>query len=249
MEKKAKRRLPLAVKIILGLLVVVLLCGGGLFAKMSYEQSIMTPLPTGEVIPGVYAVNNGFVNSYLVSSGEEYLMVDGGNDLGKTESALLQLGIPAEKVKAVLLTHSDADHVASLSLFPAAQVYLPALESQMIDGTTRRSPMGYNHLDREVTFLEDGQELEALGKVVRCFATPGHTPGSMSYLFDGYLFVVDSLSLQEGKAAPFNAFDNMDSEVQKESIKKLAANAQGDYIFAAHYGCTDDPESAFADWR
>lgn len=250
MQAQKKRRVPLLVKIILIVLAIILLLGGGFFAKMQYEQSIMSPLDSGEVIPSVYAVNNGFVNFYLLKSGDQYLMIDAGNNQKQTETALADLQIPADAVSSILLTHSDGDHVAALSLFPNAKVYMPALETQMIDGTTRRSPMGHNRLELDYTSLEDGETIDLMGFDILCISTPGHTPGSMSFLLDGrYLFVGDSMSLQEGKAAPFNSFYNMDSDTQKESIRKLAASTDPAYIFTGHYGYTGDADAAFGDWR
>jgi len=250
MQKKVKRKVPIAIKIVLIVLAVVVLFGGGLFAKMQYEQSVMIPLNTGEVISGVYAISNGFVNCYLVQNGDEYLMIDAGNDVRQTEAALEQLKIPADAIKAILLTHSDSDHTTALSLFPEAQVYLPALETQMIDGTTRRSPMGHNHLEWNYISLKDGEEISLFGFDVQCISTPGHTPGSMSYLLDGrYLFVGDNMSLHEGKADTFNAFYNMDSDTQRESIRMLSVNTQPEYIFTGHYGYTDDADTAFEEWR
>ena len=249
MKKKAKRKVPVAIKIVLIILVVAMLFCGGMFAKMQYEQSIMKPLDTGEVIPGVYVINNGFVNFYLLQNDDRYLMVDAGNDVRNTEVALEQLKIPMDAIYAILLTHSDADHTTTLSLFPDAQIYLPALETQMIDGTTRRSPMGHNRLEQDHITLDDGEEINLLGFDVRCISTPGHTPGSMCFLIDGsYLFVGDTMSLNNGKADTFNAFYNMDSGTQRESIRKLATSTHPEYIFTAHYGYTDDTETAFEEW-
>lgn len=250
MQRKKKRKTPVAIKIILVALAIVVVFGGGIFAKIQYEQSIMTPLDTGQVVPGIYAVNNGFVNFYLVQSGDSHLMIDAGNDEQQTSASLEQLGIETDAVKAVLLTHSDSDHIATLSLFPDAQIYLPTLETQMIDGTTRRSPMGYNHLKVEYISLADGEELNLLGFDIKCISTPGHTPGSMSFLLDGqYLFVGDTMSLQDGKADTFNSFYNMDSDTQRESIRNLAAFTQPEYIFTGHYGYTDYANLAIGDWK
>jgi hypothetical protein len=52
------------------------------------------------------------------------------------------------------------------------------------------------------------------------------------------------MSLKNGKADLFNEFFNMDSETEKESIKKLAALQNIKYIFTAHYGFTDDAGKA-----
>jgi len=81
---------------------------------------------------------------------------------------------------------------------------------------------------------------------VRGIATPGHTPGAMSYIIDGaYLFVGDTMSLKNGKADLFNEFFNMDSATEGGSIRKLAALKNPKFVFTAHYGYTDDAGRAF----
>jgi len=91
-------------------------------------------------------------------------------------------------------------------------------------------------------------EIEDL--VVKGVLTPGHTPGSMSYLIENrYLFTGDTLSLKEGKAELFNGIFNMDSELQGKSIRKLACIAGVEYLFTAHYGYTDDFNGAMGRWR
>jgi len=250
MKRKKEKKIPAGLKIVLIVVILLILAAGGLIMKQRYEQSIMEPLATGEVVAGVYAVNNGFVNLYLIQSGNDYLMIDAGNQVSQTQAALAELGISADAVKAVLLTHSDVDHINALSLFPEAQVYLPALEVQMIDGTVKRSPMGYNQMERDYIALADGEEISLLDYGIRCISTPGHTPGSMSFLVDDrYLFVGDSMRLKEGKAILFNSFYNMDDVVQQESIRRLAAETQPEYIFTAHYGYSDDPDAVYAGWR
>lgn len=134
-----------AMKIALGLIILLVLSATVVFGKIKYEQNRMNPLTTGEVIPGIYAISNStFVNIFLVQSGNEFLMIDAGDNAQQTQSALEELAIPADAIKAILLTHSDSDHVASLSMFPEAQLYLPEMETQMIDGRTRRTPIGNN---------------------------------------------------------------------------------------------------------
>lgn len=250
MEQKTKKKVSVLLKIVLIIIAVFILAAGGLIAKMKYEQSIMEPLSTGMAVPGIYAINNGFVNIYLVQSGDDYLMIDAGNHAEQTKTALEELGVSVDAVKFILLTHSDSDNITSLSLFPEAQIYLPELEVQMLDGTVKRSPMGYNHLQESYTTLVDGEEINLLDWDIRCISTPGHTPGSMSFLLDGRcLFVGDTIRLKDGKAVLFNSLYNMDEGVQQESISRLAADTQPKYLFTAHYGYSDDTDTAFADWR
>lgn len=241
------KKIILSVTIIIGILLFILLLCKGVI-RNQFELSKMKPLKTGEVISDIYSINNGFVNLFLLKGSNGYLMIDAGNDKEQTLRELERLGIVQEDIKAVLLTHSDYDHVTALSLFPNAQVYLPADELQMINGITSRGG-SYNELEREYLILQDKDTVRILDFSVACIATPGHTPGSMSYFIDEkYLFVGDSMRLKDGKATLFNSYFNMDDTKQKVSIQ-LLAQLHPECIFTAHYGYSDDPNLAFEDWR
>ena len=67
--------------------------------------------------------------------------------------------------------------------------------------------------------------------------TPGHTPGSMSYLVnDSILFTGDTLTIQKGKVKPFFWLQNMNTRLQKESIKKLLKIDNVKMICTGHTG-------------
>lgn len=251
--KKRRIRIPLAVKIILIALTVVVLVFGIIMGNQLYEMSKMSSIQTGEVIPGIYAVNNQMVNIYFIKGNDGYIMIDGGTDKNMTVNALEQIGISVGEITSILLTHTDTDHTSSLALFPNAQIYLSDKEVQMIDGTTPRSPLGGNSLSVDYKTLSDDDIVILSGLSVRCILTPGHTPGSMCYLInDKYLFTGDTLSLKDGKADLFNSFFNMDDEIQRSTLYMLAEKIDEtgtSYIFSAHYGYSDDPLKAFENWK
>ena len=148
------------------------------------------------------------------------------------------------------MTHSDADHVAAVKDFNNATVYLPELEVQMIDGSTSRFLFFKNSLDVDYEILQNGQKFTFDNLNIECISTPGHTPGSMSFLVNGnYLFVGDSLSLVDGKVGLFNDFFNMDSESQAVSLNQLAKLRGITHIFSAHYGFAETNSATFSDFR
>lgn len=214
------------------------------------ETSKMIPAETGEAAPGVFAIKDSFANLYLLEFDGQYIAVDAGNDEETVKNEMNQLGINPEDVKAVLLTHSDSDHIAALGLFAAATVYLPSEEVQMVDGSTSRFFVFKNSLEQSYQTLKDKQIIQFGDLTVKCIATPGHTPGAMSFLVnDKYLFVGDSLSLLNGKVGQFNELFNMDTPTQMKSLKKIAQLTTPTHIFSAHYGMTDQFAAAIADFR
>ena len=159
--------------------------------------------------------------------------------------------INPDKVSAVLLTHTDFDHVAAIELFKNATVYLSKEEEQLINGITKRFYIIGNKMNtKDYQLIEDGQVLHIGNIVIQGILTPGHTPGSMCYLINNtYLFTGDVLSLKNGKIDRFNEFFNMDTETAVRSMGKLTDIPNAQYIFTAHYGYSDNYASAVSDWK
>ncbi len=210
------------------------------------EYRKMTPLNTQEIIPDVYAVNNGNVNLYLIKNNEGYIAIDAGSSPNVTKRELDKLGINPDDVTMVFLTHTDMDHVASVKLFKNAKIYISEEEKQMITGETKRKLIFGNKLDCEYSTLKDGEKINSSNTEIQCILTPGHTIGSACYIVNGeLLFSGDTISLKVGTVDTFNKPLNMDTEAQKDSINKLKQLTNIKYIFTGHYGYSDNFEKAF----
>jgi hydroxyacylglutathione hydrolase len=113
-------------------------------------------------------------------------------------------------------------------------------EEQMIDKTTPRfSTFRFNReLNCEQYELLYDQQIIQIDDVnIRCVATPGHTPGSLSFLInEQYLFVGDAMSLKKGKIRPFTSMFVMDMETHLKSIEKIKDIDKTKVIFTGHHG-------------
>ena len=86
-------------------------------------------------------------------------------------------------VRAILITHNHGDHLAGLEEMVAAtgaEVYAHAADAD-------RLPLPAGRL------VEDGDVITAGSIELRAIYTPGHTPGSMSYVLGNHLFSGDTL--------------------------------------------------------
>lgn len=245
-----KRTVKISLITVISLLIGIVFISALFILKMKSETSNMKPLKTGELNNGIIAVNDSIVNMYLIKGDDAYIAVDAGNNNGNIKKQLAELKIDPLKVSAVFLTHSDSDHVAALELFKNAVIYISKDEEQMVNGEKARFAIFHNKIKSQYTTLQDGQEVMLPGLIIYCILTPGHTPGSMCYLVNGqYLFTGDTLSLRHGKVDIFNKFFNMDSEKQKEVIKKLARLKGITHMYTAHHGMTDNYSKAFEMWK
>lgn len=232
------------------ILVILILSAGVYFMMMKSVINKMTPLNTGMVTANIYAIQDDYVNVYLIRSDSGYILIDAGKDQDAIKAGLDELMIDASEIIAIFLTHSDADHVAAIPISPGARLYLSKHEEQMINGETSRFFIFGNNLNsKNYNLLEDSQVIQFPGLTIKAIHTPGHTPGAMCYLAnEKYLFTGDILKLENGKVEEFHHFINMDTETDILSINKISQLKEVEYIFTAHYGFSEDVTNAFADW-
>ena len=215
-------------------------------------SNLWYPVDTGQIADRVYAVKVKDVNLFLYADGQQTLAFDAAYAGDTLQEEIKRLPIAPESVTHLFLTHTDIDHAGGLALFPNAHVYLTEDEEQMVDGTTPRFLwMLHNvRINRPYTLLADGAVVTVGSIKVQAIATPGHTPGSMSYLVDdGVLFSGDTLVLRNGQVYPFYRLVNMDTATQEQSIRKLTRLQNVALLCTAHTGCTTDYERAMMHWR
>jgi hydroxyacylglutathione hydrolase len=109
---------------------------------------------------------DGFeVNSYVIHAPEGDVLVDAG---AEPEKILAATRAP---VAAILVTHGHADHVDALEFVrrgTGAPVYM--------------HPADAEGKIRDYDPLEDGQALDVAGLGIRVLHTPGHSPGSVTFI-------------------------------------------------------------------
>jgi len=209
----------------------------------------MTTVETREITEGIFSIKDSFANFYLIKDGDRYIAIDAGNKPGNIQKELNLLNIKPDKVEAILLTHTDGDHIAGIRIFRNADLYLSKQEEQMIKGEKSRFFIFGNKIDTEkYKLIEDHQILDIGTNNIHGFLTPGNTRGSMCYLVNNkFLFTGDALKLEQGKVKPFIRFLNMDTETATKSVGIITGIPGVQYIFTAHYGYSDDFKEAIKD--
>lgn len=210
----------------------------------------MTPVETSQLTDDVIAVRDAYVNMYLIKDGADYIAIDAGIRKKDIKDEFKKLGIDPERVRAVLLTHSDADHAGGISLFEKADIFLSGKEEQLINGETGRFLWFGNKLDARNYKLLDDKEIKVDEIRVLPISNPGHTPGSVSYLVnEKYLFTGDALRLYNGSVVPFPRFINKKAHQARKSMQKLTDLDNVEYIFTSHYGYSDNYREAVKNFR
>ncbi len=218
-----------------------------IFVKMNHVK----PIETGKITDKLLVVRTGTANFYIYKSGEDMVCFDSGFGKSQINRELNNLDIDPKSITHLFLTHSDFDHANGLSVFVNAEIYLSSDEEQMITRKkARKFGLIYNSKIRSSYHLLKDNDVVAVGETkIRAIATPGHTPGSMSYLINESILIVgDAFRIINGKVCPLKLY-NMDNDQHKESIRKLACLDNVQLVCTGHRGYSEGFHDAISHWR
>jgi len=223
------KKIAIIVGIVLGVLVLMFV---GMFLKIQYETRDFNPMETGNIVDNILVVKDNFSNVFILQDSNQYIVIDCGNDKNVVSEEMKKINISPNDVVAVLLTHTDGDHIGALDLFSTAKLYMSKAEELMIDGTKSKFLWFGNSISRtDYNLLEDRQKIQIGNLEIECILVPGHTSGMMAYLInDKWLFTGDILSLKDGEIAPIPAFFNMDDEQAIASMDIIRNLTSPEYI-------------------
>jgi len=129
------------------------------------------------------------------------VVVDPGDEFETLHAALAELGLACE---AILLTHTHFDHVgavAELARATGAQVWCPEIERAVLADIMAFVPWpGFGPFESYEAdhLVSGGERLQLAGLDIDVVFTPGHSPGHVTYVFDGGLTLLVGDVLFEG---------------------------------------------------
>ena len=207
-------------------------------------EDIVTKLGIAEGVPSSVSV-------MLVEKGGQQWLFDAGN--GNEDSRLLpamqELGMTAQDIDGVFITHLHGDHIGGLvkdgkAVFAQAKLYVPAVELDAWTQSAESTPQNVKDMmdaygERLVKFAL-GDELPG---GVEAIAAYGHTPGHTVYRTDDKLIVGDimhGVALQMEHPEYCARFD-MDKEGAIASRKAIVelAKEKGWTMYGMHFPTTE----------
>ncbi|MBH0229865.1 MBL fold metallo-hydrolase [Halobacillus yeomjeoni] len=132
-------------------------------------------------------------NAYIVYENKEALVFDPGGDFDKLQAYLEERELD---VKAVLLTHAHFDHIGAVDQVRSAYdapVYLHEAEADWLDDPSKNGSglfqIGQITAQPADRFFAIGQ-MEIGNFTFEVRHTPGHSPGSVSFVFRNQRFTI-----------------------------------------------------------
>ncbi|MCU7556838.1 MBL fold metallo-hydrolase [Macrococcus capreoli] len=138
-------------------------------------------------------------NCYIVHNAEEILIFDPGDEPEKIINAILPLN---KKVVAVVLTHTHFDHIGAVDTICAhynVPVFVSQEERYWLTDTIKNGSEKFKQYGLEPVIAKTSPKVINKGiQTISSFTfdvrhTPGHSPGSLSFIFDDFAIVGDTL--------------------------------------------------------
>jgi metallo-beta-lactamase class B len=187
-----------------------------------------------KVADNLYFIGTRIHNSWAIVGSEGIIILDTLFDYASQEEifgGLRKLGLDSAKVKYIVLSHAHADHDGGAKLLqdeiPGVHIVYGGPDWDAVD----KSPNHAGGKPKHDMVGTDGMRLSVGDAAVQIVAMPGHTPGTLSFLFE----VRDNgkplrVAYVGGTAIPFNG-DTAYYDGYLASSRKMAQAA-------ADYGAT-----------
>jgi len=137
-------------------------------------------------------------NAYIVRSSAQAnsaVLIDPGEEPQRLLDAATELDA---KIEAILITHCHFDHigaVAPVARASGAPVYCPEMETVVLADIMKWTMPGFGPFEswQAEQTVKGGERLNLAGLEIDVLFTPGHSPGHVTYAFDGALLSGDVL--------------------------------------------------------
>ncbi|TDM13143.1 MBL fold metallo-hydrolase [Macrococcus lamae] len=149
----------------------------------------------------LYTLSLGMLetNCYLIESETEVLIIDPG---AEPEKIINQIMVINKPVAAVLLTHAHFDHIGAVDEICNkynAPLYIAEKEKYWLTDAELNGSGKFLSYGLPETIVKQHPKVIAKGhRTIKSFSfevleTPGHSPGSLSFIFEDFAIVGDTL--------------------------------------------------------
>jgi metallo-beta-lactamase class B len=144
-----------------------------------------------KVFDNLYALPSSNIQQttvWAITTSDGIILIDSGQQ-GRTEAIVAEmknLGLDPSKVKYILLGHGHGDHFAGSAYFQeqyGTKVGTTAADWDLIHPPGAQPKQNDNRPNRDLV-LKEGQDIKLGDETVHIIEIPGHTPGSVAFIFN-----------------------------------------------------------------
>ena len=160
---------------------------------MGSAQPWLGYMPPFKLWGNLYFVGTGPASTHIIDTGDGLIMLDSGyqHSLYLVLQNMHAVGLDPMDIRYIVHTHGHIDHCGAtraLVEMTGAKTFLGEADRDYVNGTLDLSWAKELDVHLEVfepdVLLRDGDRISLGNTTLKAVATPGHTPGAMSYLFE-----------------------------------------------------------------
>ena len=150
--------------------------------------------PPCKIFGNLYFVGTKPASTHIIDTGDGLIMLDSGyqHSLYNVIDGIYSIGLNLHDLKYIVHTHGHIDHFGAtraLVELTGAKTFIGEADRQYANGEldlsyAKELGMEFNETFEPDVLLNDGDVIELGNTKIKAVATPGHTPGAMSYFFD-----------------------------------------------------------------
>ncbi len=183
-----------------------------------------------------YILYNEHQNAWLIDPGNS-----NEQETRTIENFISEKGL---KVRKILLTHAHIDHVMGLQwAFDTFKV--PVVMHQedkevldMFQISGMRFGMNLNHIQADLEYINEGDELDLDGETFAVYHVPGHSPGSIVYHHKNQKFMISGDVLFEGSIGRTDLYKGNYEQLIRGIKNKLFILDDETQVFSGHGNST-----------
>jgi metallo-beta-lactamase class B len=137
-----------------------------------------------------YFVGTTIVGSFIIDSGDGLIMLDTGccdEDAAMMVADMKKLGLDPSAIKLIFISHEHFDHYGGVSYLkknvcPNAKVAMSLVGWNLLQTVPSEWAYVGSRPESADIFLTDGMKIKLGNARIQVVATPGHSPGCMSFI-------------------------------------------------------------------
>lgn len=147
-----------------------------------------------KIFGNLYFVGTEPASTHLIDTGDGLILIDTGyqHSLYLVLNNIWELGFSPYDIKYLVHTHGHIDHIggtAALVKLTGAKTFIGEADKDYVNGRldltyAKELNMTFSETFEADVLLNDGDIIKLGNTEIYCVATPGHTPGAMSFFFD-----------------------------------------------------------------